>query len=386
MNRKKVTQALTFLIIGFMVGATSMNIFYGRIVNIQASSDLNLNPYWKVWDTITSDYVMADEIDKVDAVYGSVKGLVRSLNDPHSDYMTPDETKIFKGDLDQEIQGIGAEISLDDNLLTIITPLKKSPAELAGLKPGDKIIAINGEDATQLGLLEGITKIRGPKGTPVTLSIYREGKDDPFDVKIIRDEITVESVTAELLENEIYYVSINQFSNDTAKEFFEVVNKIILSQPKGIILDLRNNGGGYLDIAVDILGEFLPADTKVLTVKTGALKVSEDYKTTGASRLQDFKLAVLINEGSASASEILAGALQDLDRAEIIGTKSYGKGTVQEVVDLNDGSSLRLTIAKWFTPLNRDINGKGLIPDQDIKFTEGIDKQLEAAENFLLSK
>jgi carboxyl-terminal processing protease len=385
-NQKLIITIFVSLIVGIIIGVNFSTSFNnGGTIGVSNQNNLDLKPFWKVWETVNKDFVLVENIDSEKAIYGSIKGLITSLDDPHSDFMTPDEAKIFKGDLDQEIQGIGAEISLDDGVLTIITPLKNSPAEIAGLKPNDKIIAINGEDSTSLGLLEGIAKIRGAKGTKVTLTIYRESLEEPIDLTIIRDKISVESVTSELLKEDIYYVSINQFSNDTAKEFLKVVNDIILENPKGIILDLRNNGGGYLDIAVDILGEFFPANTHVLTVKTGAIKATETYKTNGAARLQDYKTVILINEGSASASEILAGAMQDLGKALILGKQSYGKGTVQEVVDFEDGSSLRLTIAQWLTPKNRDINKIGITPDSVVEITdETVDSQLNAAVKEIL--
>lgn len=351
-------------------------------------SNFNLNPLSNVWSVINSEYVNLSSIEKDVISYGLAKGLVDSLDDAYSAFLTPEETQVFTRELDQELEGIGAEITQEEGILKVVSPLKGSPAEKAGLKPGDIIIEIDGEDASLLNLFEAIEKIRGKRGSAVSLTIYREGANDTMEISIIRDVIEIESVTTELLDNSIFYISINQFSDDTTKEFNAAVASALLNSPKGIILDVRYNGGGYLQTAVDILGEFLDKQSPAVIVETGADKFKETLKTNGKGRLAGIPLVVLINEGSASASEILAGALQDTNKAFLIGKNTFGKGSVQKIEQFRDGSSLRLTIAEWLTPNGTSINKTGVAPDLEVEITEKdvenkTDSQLEKAKSYL---
>lgn len=361
-----------------------------EISTISQETDLSL--FWLVWAELNKKYVDLDALDSQKMVYGAIKGMVESLGDHYTVYMTPDESKEFAENLEGTLEGIGAELTVEeDGVLMIVTPLKNSPAERAGLKAGDIIVKINEEFAADLSLFEAIMKIRGEKGTSVTLTILREGIKDPFEVTIQRDNIDIESVTVEKLEGGIVYLSVNQFNDKTIEEFKQAVSEMILEQPKGLIIDLRNNGGGYLDIAVDMLSFILPSNSKAveLVTRKGSGK-SEVMKTNGAPKLPDVPLVVLINKGSASASEIVAGAVQDHKRGVIMGTTSFGKGTVQEVESFVDGSSIRMTIAKWLTPDGRDINKKGITPDvvQDLLDSDienEIDTQKNAAIEYLES-
>lgn len=387
---EKIFPVIISLFIGIYIGQHLLLSGSIGANNPLTQGQLDLHSFWDVWHTVSTNYIDARHIDKKQAGYGAIKGVVNSLGDPYSDYMDPDETRFFKSDLNSELEGIGAELIMSDGYLTIVSPLKGSPAEKSGLKPNDIIVEINGEDATELSLVEAITKIRGKKGTKVSLTIYRNGVQEPFVVSITRDIIYLESVTTRQLNNDIFYISINQFSNDTAKEFYNAVGESLLANSKGMILDLRYNGGGYVDIAVDILGEFLPKGSTAVIVETKADRKKDILKTSGAARLADLPLVILINEGSASASEILAGALQDYEKATLVGVKSYGKGTVQDVYTFDDESALRLTIAEWFTPLERGIDHVGLDPDINIELSdkdisEGKDTQLNAAEKYLNS-
>lgn len=351
-------------------------------------TNFNLNPLSNVWSVINSEYVNLSSIEKDVISYGLAKGLVDSLDDAYSAFLTPEETQVFTRELDQELEGIGAEITQEEGVLKVVSPLKGSPAEKAGLKPGDIIVEIDGEDASVLNLFKAIEKIRGKRGSAVTLTIYREGADDTMEISIIRDVIEIESVTTEVLDNSIFYISINQFSDDTTKEFNAAVASALLNSPKGIILDVRYNGGGYLQTAVDILGEFLDKQSPAVIVETGADKFKETLKTNGKGRLAGIPLVVLINEGSASASEILAGALQDTNKAFLIGKNTFGKGSVQKIEQFRDGSSLRLTIAEWLTPNGTSINKTGVAPDLEVEITEKdvenkTDSQLEKAKSYL---
>lgn len=350
---------------------------------------INLSLFWNVWSELENSYVdeSATQNDQ-NLIYGSIKGLVDSLDDPYTVFMTPEETKQFEENLNGSLQGIGAELTVDSGFLIVLSPLKDSPAEKAGLLPGDIIFQIEGEMTGEMTLFEAITKIRGEKETSVTLTIIREELTEPFDVTIVRDEITIESVTYELLDGNIAYVSINQFSDNTSGEFEEAVQNILLTNPKGVILDLRYNGGGYLDISVDILSEFISGNKEAVEIKTRNEEDNEIIYVWDDARLPDIPLVVLVNKGSASAAEIVAGAIQDHKRGTVFGEPTFGKGSVQEVALLEDGSSLRLTIAKWLTPSGRDIDEVGIVPDRVIELTyedieAGNDTQLEEATTYL---
>ncbi|MBP7819337.1 PDZ domain-containing protein, partial [Candidatus Gracilibacteria bacterium] len=222
----------------------------------QQDANINLSLFWRVWSELSQNYVFADDIDDQKLTYGAIKGVVEALDDPYSGFLNPEEAAEFRGSLDNELEGIGAELTIEDDLLTVVTPIKDSPAELAGLKARDIIAEIDGKPSLDLNILEAVKLIRGPKGTKVTLLVVREGRD-PFELTIERNKIEIESVTTENYGNGIFMISINQFSNDTATEFNKAVRAALLANAKGIILDLRNNGGGYLDAAEDILAEFL---------------------------------------------------------------------------------------------------------------------------------
>lgn len=350
--------------------------------------NVNLNLYWEVWEKLEFSYLDGQKVtDDQELIYGSIKGLTDALGDPYTVFMTPIETKQFDDNLNNALEGIGAELTVEDGLLVVLSPLKNSPAEAAGLLPGDVIYQIDGETTSDLTLYEAITKIRGEKGTSVTLTIIRVDEDLPFDVSIKREKIEVDSVVYELFDEEIGYVGINQFSETTSEEFDKAVNQILLDNPKGLVVDLRFNGGGFLDISVDILSELIDNEKTAVQIATKHAKENEMVSVWDDARLPEIPLVMLVNFGSASASEILAGAIQDHKRGLIIGEQTYGKGSVQELQYFNDGSSLRLTVAKWLTPAGRDIDRVGITPDRIIEFDYDaepqVDNQLEEAVNYL---
>ena len=349
--------------------------------------DVNLDLYWTVWEELTDKYYIQEVLDEESMIYGSIKGLVESLDDPYTVFMTPQETEEFTSSLDGKLEGIGAELTVEDQQLVVVAPLRKSPAEKSGLLPGDIIYKIEGELAAEMSLIDAIMSIRGEKGTTVNITIVREGVNEPFDVSIVRDSIDIESVTVEKLDSDIVYLSVNQFNDKTKDEFGRAISEMILEEPKGMIVDLRYNGGGYLDIAVDLLSYLLPSDTLAVTLKEIGQDDNEMY-TNGNPKVLDIPLVVIVNESSASASEIVAGAIQDHQRGIVLGTQSFGKGTVQEVETFFDNSSIRLTIAKWFTPNGRDIDKLGITPDIIVEITEEdlideYDAQKEAAIEYL---
>lgn len=351
---------------------------------------LNLENYENVWSTILDRYLESDAIDRGEVLDQSIKGMVKALDDPYSSYMNPDETEMFMSDLDSELEGIGAVLGMEENRVVVETPLKGSPAEAAGLQTGDIIVAVDGNDIADQSLLEVVKQIRGPKGTKVKLNIVREDSKEALEIVITRDEITIDSVTYEQ-QDDLFYISINQFSDDTLKEFQTAATTALLNGSKGIILDLRFNGGGYLDSAVHILGEFLEANQPAVQMKGKTPQTNRTINTNGPSRLADIPVVVLINQASASASEIVAGTLQDFGKAIVVGQTSYGKGTVQDVIPFQDGSTLRITIAKWLTGRGQDINKHGITPDYIVDITEQnvadeFDSQLEKAREILKGK
>jgi len=302
--------------------------------------------------------------------------------------MTPEESESFSASLEGTLEGIGAELTVEGHNLVVVSPLRDSPAEKAGLLPGDIIFLIEGELASEMTLFDAIMSIRGEKGTIVNLTIVRNGLDNSFDVSIVRAKIDIESVTVEELEGNITYISVNQFNEKTNERFGKAISEMILDEPNGIIVDLRYNGGGYLDIAIELLSYLLPSETEAVIVKQRGVE-DDMMLTNGKPKILNVPLVVLINKGSASASEIVAGAIQDHERGVVMGTQSFGKGSVQEVDSFADGSSIRMTIAKWYTPDDRSIDKVGLVPDIVVEISDEdieneFDSQKEAAREYLV--
>lgn len=342
----------------------------------------------EVWQRLRSLYYDVAKLDQEKLEYSAVKGFVNGIGDPYTIFMPPDEAKDFEQGLDGKLEGIGAKLEAKDGKLVVVAPLKNSPAEKAGIKAGDIILKINAQPAPDLTLYEAIKRIQGKKGTKVELTLIHEGQLQPFDVIITRDEILIDTVVVKKIDGGIYHIAVNQFNDHTKAEFSKAIEEILLEKALSVILDLRGNGGGYLDISIDILSEIISGEKTAVIVKKRDQSQNETVKTNGSARLPDLPLAVLVDRGSASASEIVAGAVQDYKRGIVVGEKTFGKGSVQELVNLNDGASLRMTIAKWFTPLNRSIDGDGIAPDIEVKLTEediktGRDPQLEAAIQYL---
>lgn len=349
--------------------------------------DVDLNLFWIIWKMLDEQYVDADSVSAEDKVYGAIRGLVDSYGDPYTSFMNPDESKEFANNIEGKLEGIGAELLKEEGNLVIVTPLKNSPAEKAGLKAGDIILKVEKEFTADMTMFEAIMKIRGEKGTTVTLTVLRKGMEKPFEVSIVRDKIDLDSVTMEILDGDIAYLSVNQFNDKTNDQFGKAISELILDEPKGLIVDLRFNGGGYLDIAVELLSYLLPKETPVVLIRD---KKGEEVKklANGKPKLLKVPLVVLVNEGSASASEIVAGAIADQKRGVIMGTVTFGKGTVQEVADFADGSSMRFTIAKWFTPSGRSVDKVGLTPDIIVEALpedaeKNYDRQKEEAAKYL---
>lgn len=334
------------------------------------SKDVKFNLFWEVWDIIQNNYVDGP-IPETQLLYGAVAGEVASLGDPYSVFLDPDTAKKFAQELSSEFEGIGAEISIKNKFLTVVAPLPDSPAEKAGLKSGDRIYEIDGRDSAYLTLNEAVSIIRGEAGTKVTLTVARgEGNEiEELNIEITRDKIHFDTVKWEMMDDGILYVEISHFNNDTETLFNEAISKNIGNDIKGIVLDLRGNPGGFLDVAVSMAGKWVRKGDAVVFEKFSETR-QNPYRSNGRAELSGIPTVILVNGGSASASEIIAGALQDYKLATVVGTQTFGKGSVQDLRELSDGSQLKLTVAKWLTPLERIIEGEGITPDIQVEFTD----------------
>ena len=371
------------LLSGFLLGSSVGELWIpagadssgeGQVVNRDAKPTASLDRrvdfagFWDIWEIVKSRSVK-QPIDDVDLFYGAVAGMVGSLDDPYSIFLDPKTATLFESELSGTFQGIWAEIGIKEDQLKIIAPLPETPAEKAGLRAGDSIMAIDGIETFGLPVDEAVRRIRGDQGTEVKLLIMREG-DDIKEYGIVRETITVDSVRWRMEERSgrrIGVIQLFHFNETTGPAFEEAVQGIMLQNPAGVILDLRNNPGGFLDTAVDVAGEWIQHDVVVQEkFSDGSVR---NYNSDGLARFIDVPTVVLVNGGSASASEIVAGALQQQGKATVIGEQTFGKGSVQDYIEFDDGSALKLTIALWLTPDGQSIDQAGITPDQVVELT-----------------
>jgi len=358
----------------------------------QVTQDLDglFKPFWQAWDLVHEIYV-DQPVDEEAMMRGAIKGMMDALGDEHSSYLDPEMLERFNDVLQgAEYEGIGAWVDTTQEYLTIISPMPDSPAEKADLRPGDKVIAINGEDMTGQDGEYARQLVLGPEGTTVRLTILRKGVEEPFEVEVERAAIVTPSVTARMLEDNIGYVELFTFGDSTNEELEKALKELMSQNPAGIVLDLRNNGGGYRDTAIEVASQFI-GDGTIMYEEFGDGR-KEVFEAKRGGLATDVPLVVLINEGSASASEIVAGAIQDYQRGYLVGMTSFGKGSVQNYIDLdNKQGAVRITIARWLTPLGRQIHSIGLQPDFPVEITEedlaaDHDPQLDQAVKVLLQK
>ncbi len=346
------------------------------------------SPFWESWDIVHDQYI-DQPVDDQELMRGAITGMLESLGDQHTAYMNPDQFTQANIPMDGEYEGIGAWVDTSTEFLTIISPMPGSPAEEAGLLPGDVVIKIDGEDMTGLDGSLVIRKVLGPAGSSVVLTIQREGETAPFDVTIIRAQISIPSVESKMLDDGIGYVAIMTFAGETQVELQENLEEILAEDPVGLIIDLRNNGGGYLQTAVEVGSEFI-YEGIILYEDYGSDEEIIDYLASKNGLATDIPLVLLVNEGSASASEIVAGAFQDHERGPLVGATTFGKGSVQNWIALdNNQGAIRVTIARWLTPDKRQIHDIGLVPDFEVEYTEedflaDLDPQLDKAIEVLL--
>jgi carboxyl-terminal processing protease len=395
MNKKYIAPFIIFLVLsfsfGYLLASYNSQSANGQSLNFinEKSDEFNSDLYWELWNKLKNEHVDRNKIDEKALFYGSLKGMAASLDDPYTTFLDPVEFKDFLDDLSGSFEGIGAEIGIRDDMVTVIAPLKGMPAEQAGLRSGDKIYAIDGQSTIGMTINEAVHKIRGPKDTEVILTIIREDEIKPFDITITRGTIIIESVAWQELENNLFLIEIFNFHEDTLSLFNQAVSEALNKEAKGIILDLRNNPGGYLNTAVEVASEWI-AEGPVLIEQMSEGKRKE-YFAQGIARFKNIPTVVLVNNGSASGSEIVAGALRDYKQATILGEQTFGKGSVQSLRELQDGSSLKITIAKWLTPEGDFIDEKGIEPDIIIEMTRDdfindLDPQMDKAIEILINQ
>lgn len=380
--------------VGFFVGRSqphSVTLEDGTVLGAgeirKIEDDVNFQLFWDVWRTLQTDYLRGPVSEK-DLFYASLNGLVDGLADPYSDFFDPEQADRFENDLEGKFEGIGAEIGIEDDQLVIVAPLVDSPAQKAGVLPGDKIYFIDDMDTAGMAIDEAVQNIRGPRGTEVVLTVSHNGIEEFEEITITRGVIEISSVQWEVREDGIAVIDLYFFNEDTGRNFNRAVVDILSQGATGIILDMRNNPGGFLDRAVSVAGEWIGNDTVVFERDEDGMLTPFDAQ--GVARLQGLPTVVLVNGGSASATEIVAGALQDYGAATVIGEQTFGKGSVQEYRELPDGSALKITTAEWITPKERSIDEDGITPDVIIEYTveqflEGEDPQMDAAIENILS-
>jgi len=365
------------------------------VVNVLLNKDVNqpqgvdFSTFWTVWNLLHSKYVDSGKLNTQDLVYGAIDGLVKAVGDPYTVFFKPKESEEFNQQISGSFSGIGIEIGLRDDILTVIAPIKNTPAAKAGLLAGDRITKINDQSTDGMKLDEAVSLIRGPKGSQVKLTIYRDKTKETKDITITRDVIKIPAVDWKLLDGNVAHVEIYTFNENVDSEFKKAAQEITESKADRIILDLRDDPGGLLDSAVNIAGYFLDTD-KIVTIERFGDGTENQFRTQPKGQLKKYPLIVLINKGSASASEILAGALKDNRGVLIVGETSFGKGSVQEVTQLPQKASVKITIAKWLTPNGQSINDNGIKPDVEVQRTEDdikadkdpqLDKALELIKN-----
>lgn len=374
-----------------LLAAVLVSMFAGAVMAKRLPSHggvyENLKVFTEALSYVESNYVEEVEAEKV--IQGAIRGMLRTL-DPHSSYMPPDVYREMQVETEGRFGGLGIEITMRDDVLTVVSPIEGTPAFRAGIQPGDQIIKVDGESTKEMSLVDAVKKLRGPEGSAVTISIFRQGFTEPKDFTLSRAVIQIKSVRWTKLQDDIGYVKLRSFHKTTEEELEEALQDLGEQHIKTLILDLRNNPGGLLEQAIAVSNVFLDGGQLIVYTK-GRLpnQNMKGFSKSGGFHVS-YPMAVIINGGSASASEIVAGALQDLHRATVIGTQSFGKGSVQTIIPLSDGSGLRLTTAKYYTPKGGEIHGKGITPDivierpQETENQEGEQKALRSRRNIEL--
>jgi len=366
---KKTLLAIFLVLVVFGMGFGS-GFYYGKpdIIPVPPE-DLDFSLFWEAWQNLEKYYVDPERIDYQQMIHGAIRGMTEALRDPYTVYMEEEDLKMFEEGAAGEFEGVGIEMGIRDGQLTVIAPLEGTPAERAGLRAGDKIVKINDRETRGMVIDVAVSLIRGPKGTGVTLTIMREGWTEPEAFTITRDIIEIPSLSWELLKGNIAHIRLYRFTWTASSDFNIAAAEILASPAEKIILDLRNNTGGYLNTTHDVAGWFLEKDQVITIQEVSSGKKENIYKASGPSKLLPYPTVVLVNQGSASASEILAGALRDNRGIKLVGETTFGKGSIQELRYLAEGA-IKVTVARWLTPSGYLINGIGLEPDVKVELTE----------------
>lgn len=387
--------AIGFYNLGFNAGEKNLSATVVGIDNMTEGEPLNVDfaPFWKVWNLLNEKYVPASTTSKTtnnqEKVWGAIQGLTNSLDDPYTVFFPPVESELFASDIRGNFEGVGMEIVAKDGAITVVAPLKDSPAAKAGIMAGDRIIKIDDKETSSISTEEAVQLIRGPKGTRVTLTIFRNGIKEPFETKVMRDVIDVPTINTKELPGGIFVIELYNFSAQSPNLFRTALREFIISGNDKLILDLRGNPGGYLEAAIDMASWFLPSSKVVVREDFGPSQEEKVYRSKGYDIFNEsLKFVILVDGGSASASEILAGALSEQGRAILVGDKTFGKGSVQELIDITQNTSLKVTIARWLTPNGVSISKNGITPEHLVKYTskdreDGRDPQLEKAIELL---
>jgi carboxyl-terminal processing protease len=386
---------LTKILLGLLLGLLIIFIAFWAGISLSnvlppASTELpdEFDVLGEVWHHLSDNYVNSSNLDPEALSQGAIEGMLKALGDPYTSYIESHELEL--SDLEGSFEGIGALVSMEDGELTVVSPIANGPAERKGVMAGDKILEVDGEDTSDMSLQEAVMKIRGPEGSMVTLLILHAGDSEPVEINIVREVIELDSVYLDMLSGGIAHIAITHFAGDTTGELVTALEDAIGSEANAIVLDLRGNPGGYLHVVEDIADEFLDGGI-VLYEADEEGNVIEEHKASPGGLAVDIPLVVLVDGGSASGSEVLAGALQDRGRAPIIGTQTFGKGSVNLLVGLSDGSAVYITTTRWLTPNMHLIEGEGIAPDIIVEITEddiieGKDPQLDAALNYLQTR
>lgn len=397
-NARVVLMIMLSFLLGWQLGHRDVQVKWATykptvsIINKEPPVKVNINfkLFWDTWDLLSQSYLDKKAIDPSKLFYGAISGMVAALGDPYTVFLPPEQQKFSKEELNGSFEGVGIQLGFNkDKRLVVIAPLDGTPAKKADIKPQDRIVKIDDKDTINMTLPEAVNLIRGPKGTKITLTLFTEGDSDTKSVELIRDTILVKSVEVSYKNTssgkKVAVVKLSRFGERTKEEWNEAVSNLLSENSQAVILDLRNNPGGFLDGAVFIASEFLDGGDVVLQENSEGKRTS--FKVTRAGKLIDMAMNVLINKGSASASEIVAGALQDRKQIKLIGEKSFGKGTIQESEDLPEGTGIHITVAKWLTPNARWVNDtQGLEPDVKIEGSKDDatkDPQLDKAVELL---
>lgn len=392
-----------FAVFALLTGTFLGGVFFGyvnrpaieKVANVSnkesaKSEEIDFSSFWQAWSVVESKFISSNNGDGLNnqaMVYGAIQGMVKSLDDPYTVFFPPEESKMFQDEIRGDFGGVGMELGMKNEILTVVSALKDTPAYRVGIKSGDKIVEIDGESTSGITVDKAVNKIRGEKGTKVNLTISREGEGELLKFPIIRDTIVIPTIDSEIKDGGIYVIKLYNFSATSSNVFKEELRKFVYSGNNKLILDLRGNPGGYLEAAVDISSWFLPAGKVVVQEKFGSGELT-DYRSKGYNIFKDLPMIILVDKGTASASEIVAGALQEHGVAKLVGETTYGKGSVQELVQITKDTSLKVTIAKWLTPNGKSISKEGLAPDYKVEFTKkdfdaGKDPQMDKAIELL---